>query len=58
MSSLYRGLAFRADAKNYTVKYEHLSDLWLSTLEIGTPWQKSSEITVLLTEALSIVVRK
>ena len=28
-------IAVRADSKSYPVKYEHLSDAWLSTLEIG-----------------------
>ena len=28
-------IAVRADSKSCPVKYEHLSDMWLSTLEIG-----------------------
>ena len=28
-------IAFRADTKSYSVLYEHLSDMWLSTLEFG-----------------------
>ena len=33
--TLYRIWAFSADTKNYPVQYEHLSDMWISTLEIG-----------------------
>ena len=33
--TLYRIWAFSADTKSYTVQYEHLSDMWISTLEIG-----------------------
>ena len=28
-------IAFRSDTKSYSVLYEHLSDMWLSTLEFG-----------------------
>ena len=33
--TLYRIWAFSADTKSYPVQYEHLSDTWISTLEIG-----------------------
>ena len=33
--TLYRIWAFSADTKSYPVQYEHLSDMWISTLEIG-----------------------
>ena len=34
MVTLFR-IVFRADSKSYPLYYEHLSDMWLSTLEIG-----------------------
>ena len=39
---LYRK-AFRADKKSDPVSFEHLSDMWLSTLEIGARLQKSRQ---------------
>ena len=33
--TLYRIWAFSADTKSYPVQYEHLSDMWISSLEIG-----------------------
>ena len=33
--TLYRIWAFGADTKSYPVQYEHLFDIWISTLEIG-----------------------
>ena len=53
MFTLYR-IAFGADTKSYSAYYEHLSDMWFSTLEIGAAQlhfvteiaQKSSSLCV------------
>ena len=45
-------IAFRSDTKSYSVLYEHLSDMWLSTLEFG------AKITFLVCTGLSGIVCK
>ena len=53
MFTLYR-IAFGADTRSYSAYYEHLSDMWFSTLEIGAAQlhfvteiaQKSSSLCV------------